>query len=168
MFGLVYVLIAIAMLFIIGPIVTMRPSAKERRQARIRQAASERGVSTTPISLKTNKKLNHLLQRNPHIEKYHWFRYQLVAKEDEPSPSITGEWTQRKDRDGTLVWEAADIKQQEPPLVAELIQLWQAQQNEDFLKLELTPRGAAIVWNERGDVAETEALCDLLKKLMQS
>lgn len=163
---MVYIIIAVAMLFIIGPIITMRPSAKERRQARIRQQALSRGVSITPISLKTNKKFNHWLQRNPHIEKYHWFRYQLVAKEDESGPSVKGEWMQRMNRDGQLVWDPTDIKQHTPALVADVVQGWQAQQAEDFLQLELGPRSVTIVWNERGDLVEAEALCDLLAKLL--
>ncbi|AUM11468.1 hypothetical protein [Ketobacter alkanivorans] len=163
---MVYVIIALAMLFILGPVLMLRPSARERREARIRQRAMADSVLISPISLARDKKFNALKQRNPHIDDFRWFRYQLVATEKETGPSVKGEWLQRKTREGQLVWEPTDTKVQTPPAVQQLIDQWQQQQAEDFLSLELGPRSVSIVWNERGDLAEVEALLKHLKQLL--
>ncbi len=163
---MIYLIIGLAMLFILGPVFMLRPSARERRQARIRQRAMADHVVISPISLTRNQKFNALLQRNPHIDGYSWYRYQLVAPEDQTGPSVKGEWLQRKTREGNLVWECADVKVKTPPAVAQLIGEWQQQQTEDFLALELGPRSASIVWNERGDLPEVEALVEKLQQLL--
>ena len=36
----------------------------------------------------------------------------------------------------------------------------------DFLALELGPRSATLVWNEKGDLAEVEAVCQQLQELL--
>lgn len=163
---MVYLIIAVAMLFILGPVFMLRPSPRERRQARIRQLALAQHVVITPISLKTDRKYNALLQRNPHIENFRWYRYQLVATENQVGPSVKGDWLQRKTRDGKLVWESSDVRLQVPHGVEYLINQWQRDQTEDFLAIELGPRSAAIVWNERGDLPETEHLLENLKSLL--
>jgi hypothetical protein len=164
--SMVYLIIALAMLFILGPVFMLRPSARERRQARIRQQALAQQVVITPISLKTDRKYNALLQRNPHIDDFRWYRYQLVAGENQLGPSVKGDWLQRKTREGHLVWECSDVKMTTPHGVDYLIQQWQQGQAEDFLAIELGPRSAAIVWNERGDLPEVEVLLDNLKSLL--
>lgn len=163
---MVYLIIGLAMLFILGPVFMLRPSARERRLARIRQRALAEHVVISPISLTRDTKFNAQLQRNPHIDGHRWYRYQLVAREDQTGPSVKGEWLQRKTRDGTLVWESSDVTLTAPPAVQALIEQWQQQQTEDFLALELGPRSAAIVWNERGDEAEVTQLLDDLKRLL--
>lgn len=163
---MVYVIIALAILFILGPVLMLRPSARERREARIRQRAMGESVLISPISLIRDKKFNALLQRNPHIDDFRWMRYQMVATEKQTGPSVKGEWLQRKTRDGQLVWEPTDVKQKAPVEVQQLIEQWQQQQAEDFLALELGPRSVSIVWNERGDLPEVEALLEHLKRLL--
>ena len=163
---MIYLFIGLAMLFILGPILMLRPTPRERRQARIRQYALSHKVAVSPISLKRNEKFNRLLQRNPHIENHHWCAYKLVAEEDQTGPSVKGEWLQRKTKEGTLVWEPVDVMQNTPPLVAQLLQQWQDSQTEDFLQLELGPRQVVVVWNERGDIDQVTVLCEQLKRLM--
>ncbi|MEE2731612.1 MAG: hypothetical protein VYA55_12400 [Pseudomonadota bacterium] len=163
---MIYLIIGLAMLFILGPVFMLRPSARERRLARIRQRAMADHVVISPISLNKDKKFNALLQRNPHIDVYRWYRYQLVAREEQTGPSVKGDWLQRKTRDGNLVWETPDVKITAPAAVTQLIDTWQQQQTEDFLALELGPRSASIVWNERGDLAEVEILVENLKQLL--
>ena len=163
---MVYLIIGLAMLFILGPVFMLRPSARERRLARIRQRAMADHVLVSPISLNKDKKFNALLQRNPHIDVYRWFRYQLVAREDQTGPSVKGDWLQRKTRDGNLVWECPDVKIKMPQAVEKIIDGWQQKQTEDFLVLELGPRSVAIVWNEQGDLAEVETLLEHLKQLL--
>ena len=163
---MIYLIIGLAMLFILGPVFMLRPSARDRRLARIRQRAMADHVLVSPISLLKDKKFNAQLQRNPHIDVYRWFRYQLVAREDQTGPSVKADWLQRKNREGQLVWDTADVKITTPPAVAQIIADWQQRQTEDFLALELGPRSAAIVWNEQGDLAEVEALLEHLKQLL--
>lgn len=163
---MVYLIIGLAMLFILGPVFMLRPSARDRRLARIRQRALADGVVISPISLTRDKKFNALLQRNPHVDVYRWFRYQLVATDNQTGPSVKGAWLQRKTREGSLVWESADVKLKTPAEVQALIDEWQQQQTEDFLALELGPRSASMVWNERGDEAEADKLVQSLKRLL--
>ncbi|MAR92268.1 MAG: hypothetical protein SV765_01305 [Pseudomonadota bacterium] len=163
---MVYLIIALAMLFILGPIFMLRPSPRARRKMRMRERALALGLKVAPISLQRDKKFNALLQRNPHIENHQWYRYQRLAEEGEPGPGTHGEWWQRKTRDGNLVWEASDFRLVTPPPVQQLIEQWQQQQTADFLAIELGPRSAAIIWNERGDVAEVETLAEQLQDLL--
>ena len=68
--------------------------------------------------------------------------------------------------ESTTLSESSDVTLTAPPAVQALIEQWQQQQTEDFLALELGPRSAAIVWNERGDEAEVTQLLDDLKRLL--
>ncbi len=163
---MIYLIIGLAMLFILGPIFMLRPSPRDRRLARVRQHAMTQKVVVSPISLRKSEKFQRLLERNPHIDGYQWFRYQVVAEENQTGPSVKGEWVQRKTKDGSLVWEASDVRQQTPAVVAELIEQWQQNQSMEFLQVELGPRNAAIIWNEQGDLPEVEALCQQLHSLM--
>ena len=165
---MMYVLIIFVMLMVIGPILMLRPTDREKRQMRLRECAREHNVTVQPLSLSRNPRYSGLLERNPHLDDHHWYRYQLVAKEGQTGPSAKGEWIQRKTREGELVWEAKDIHQSSPDNVRIVLQQWQAQQTVDFLSLELGPRSVSIVWNERGDRAEAEALCERLLSLLES
>ena len=64
------------------------------------------------------------------------------------------------------MWEAQDIRQTPVPAVDALLARWQAAQSPDFLALELGPRSVTLVWNEKGDVAEVEAVCRQLQELL--
>ena len=163
-----FIIIVLAMLVIIGPILTLRPSPRERRLARIRLLAQQRRVNIRPIFLRRDPEYSLTLERNPHLESFDWTRYQLVAVDNQTGPSVKGKWVQRKTAEGPLVWEAQDIRQQPVPAVDTLIQQWQAEQKPDFLALELGPRSASLVWNEKGDVAEVEAVCQQLETLLAS
>ena len=165
---MVYVLIAFVMLLVIGPVLMLRPTEREKRQMRLRECARSHQVTVQPLFLRRNKQYSGLLERNPHLEEYHWFRYQLVAKEEQTGPAIKGEWVQRKTREGKLIWEPRDIQQPSSDVVDRLLQQWHAQQSVDFLSLELGPRSVTIVWNERGDLAEAEALCTELSALIEA
>lgn len=162
-----YALIVFVVLLIVGPILMLRPTPRERRETRIREQAMKNQVTIQPISLQRNKKFNALLQRNPHIDEHHWYRYQMIAKDDKTGPNTKGEWVQRKAKGGELVWESVDVHQSTPKLVASTLLQWHQQQCVDFLSLELGPRSVSIIWNERGDRSESEALCTLLKSLME-
>lgn len=165
---MIYIIIGVAMLFILGPIFMMRPSPRERRLARIRQYATAQKVSVNPVSLQKDDKFGRLLERNPHINQHQWFRYQLVAEENQSGPSVKGEWFQRKTKEGPLVWESRDVRQQTPAAVQQMLEQWQEHQSVQFLYVQLGPRSVSIVWNERGDLPEVEALCQQLHELMEA
>ena len=95
-----------------------------------------------------------------------WSRYQLVGNENQTGPSIKGTWVQRKTPEGRLVWESQDVRQQSNAVIDAVLARWEQAQQPDFLALELGPRSVSIVWNEKGDSAETEALCLQLEELM--
>ena len=162
----IWIIIAVSMLFIVGPILMLRPSPRERRLARIRQLAQQQRVDIKPIFLRRDPVYAATLERNPHLADHDWARYQLVAEEKQTGPSIKGKWIQRKTPEGQLVWEAQDIRQTPVPAVDALLARWQAAQSPDFLALELGPRSVTLVWNEKGDVAEVEAVCRQLQELL--
>lgn len=161
-----FLIITLAMLFIVAPIMLMRPSERERRLARIRTHAQQQRIKVQPIFLRKDPVFSLTLERNPHLEGFSWSRYQLVADENQTGPSIKGKWVQRKTPEGRLVWEAQDVRQQSCPAIDELLARWEQAQQVDMLALELGPRSASLVWNEKGDVKETEAVCQQLQQLL--
>lgn len=162
----IWIIIAVSMLFIVGPILMLRPSPRERRLARIRQVAQQHRVKIQPLFLRRDPVYAATLERNLHLADHDWARYQLVAEENRTGPSIKGKWVQRKTPQGQLVWEAQDIRQVSVPAVDALLARWQQEQKPDFLALELGPRSASLVWNEKGDLAEVEAVCQQLQELL--
>ena len=159
-------IIGLAMLFIVGPILMLRPSPRERRLARIRLLAQQRRVRVQTLFLRKDAHYSATLERNPHLGDFTWSRYQLVGNENQTGPSIKGTWVQRKTPEGRLVWEAQDVRQQSNAVIDAVLARWEQAQQPDFLALELGPRSVSIVWNEKGDSAETEALCLQLEELM--
>lgn len=162
----IWIIIAVSMLFILGPILMLRPSPRERRLALIRQLAQRQRVNIQPIFLRSDPVFSVTQERNPHLAEYSWARYQLVADENQTGPSIKGKWVQRRTPEGPLVWEAQDIRQQSVPAIDALLARWQQEQKPDFLALELGPRSVALVWNEKGEAAEVEAVCQQLRELL--
>ena len=161
-----FVIIGLAMLCILGPILMLRPSPRERRLARIRLLAQQRKVKVQPIFLRRDPVYRAALERNPHLEDFSWSRYQKVAEENQTGPSIKGKWIQRKTPEGNLVWEPQEVLQKSNTTIDAFLAQWVQQQEPDFLALELGPRSVSIVWSEQGDSAETEALCQQLEQLL--
>jgi len=159
-------IIGLAMLFIVGPVLMLRPSPRERRLARIRLLAQQQRIKVQPLYLRRDPVFSQTLERNPHLPDAGWSRYQLVAAENQTGPSIKGKWIQRRTPEGQLVWEAQDIRQQSCAVIDALLNQWQQAQQPDFLALELGPRSVAIVWNEKGDAPEVEALSQQLQQLL--
>lgn len=162
----IWIIIAVSMLFIVGPILMLRPSPRERRLARIREVAQQHRVKIQPLFLRRDPVYAATLERNLHLADHDWARYQLVAEEKQTGPSVKGKWVQRRTPQGELVWEAQDIRQTPVPAVDALLARWHAAQSPDFLALELGPRSASLVWNEKGDLAEVEAVCRQLQELL--
>ena len=161
-----FLILGLAMLFIVGPVLMLRPSPRERRLARIRLAAQQRRVKVTPIFIRKDAVYGAVLERNPHLDGYSWSRYQLVGEENQTGPSIKGKWIQRKTPQGRLVWEPQDVLQKSVPAIDAVLGQWEQQQQVDFLALELGPRSASIVWNESGEAEAAEALCQQLEQLL--
>lgn len=159
-------IIGLAMLFIVGPVLMLRPSPRERRLARIRLLAQQHRIKVQPLYLRRDPVFSHTLERNPHLPDAGWSRYQLVAAENQTGPSIKGKWIQRRTPEGRLVWEAQDVRQQSCAAIDAVLSQWQQAQQPDFLALELGPRSVAVVWNEKGDAPEVEALSQQLQQLL--
>lgn len=164
----VWVIIAVSMLFIVGPVLMLRPSPRERRLARIRQVAQQQRVEVQPVFLRRDPVFSATLARNPHLESRDWARYRRVATASQTGPAIHGRWIQRKTPEGVLVWEPQDVRQRPVPAVEALLARWQTEQCVDFLAVELGPRNVSLVWSEQGDVAEVEAVCHQLDTLLGS
>lgn len=163
-----YLIIFLAMFLVIGPVIWLRPSKREREQAALRQVAIKDGARIQPISLRRDPVYSGILERNPHIDEHVWYRYQWVAREKEKGPFIKDSWIQRKDKEQGLVWEPRDVHSQESESIKQILEAWRQTQDVRFLALELGPRNVAIVWNEKGSQEELAALGEKVRALMQS
>lgn len=160
-----YLFIILAMVLVIGPIFWIRPSPKERRLAKYRALALQNGVKVEPISLVSDQQYAKVAERNLHVSDYKWVRYRRICKEGEVGPDIRGQWTQRKDREGKLLWEPFPVTLEEPAEVAEYLDRWREAQDYRFLALEFGPRTVSVVWTEEGDENELGELFALLEAL---
>ena len=163
-----YLIIFFAMMLVIGPVLWLRPSKRERDLALMRQQAALSGAKVHPINISRDQVYSGILQRNPHLGNDNWVRYQWIAKEKETGPSIKDAWIQRKDREVGLVWEPREIKTKETPAIEALLQPWRESQDGRFLALELGPRNVAIVWNERAAKEELEPLFEQVRALLNA
>jgi hypothetical protein len=164
----IFLLIGFVMLLILGPVMMLRPSPRERRLARIRQVAQQYRVKVQPLLLRQDTQFSPVLERNPHLADFSWSRFQRIADEGQSGPSLHGKWIQRKIPQGRFVWESADVRQKTNPAIDAVLAQWEQAQQPDFLALELGPRSVSIVWNEKGDSAEAEALCQLIEQLLKA
>jgi len=158
-------IIILAMAMVVGPILWIRPSPKERRIAAFRSIAMGRGVKVEPISLISNTYYKRVSERNLHVADYQWVRYRRIAKKGEVGPSIKGQWTQRKDRSGQLLWEPDPVTLKESEQVTALLSDWRERQDIRFLALELGPRTVSIVWTEQGDEQDVTQIIATLETL---
>lgn len=163
-----FLLIGFALLLVIGPVMALRPSPRERRLARLREVAQQHRVKIQPIGLRQHPQFSATLERNPHLANFSWSGYQLVAEEGQRGPSINGQWIQRRNAEGRYLWESVDVRQKTTPVVDAVLARWEQAQRPDFLSLTLGPRSVTLVWNEQGDTAEAEAVCQLLAELMNA
>ena len=164
----IFLLVGFALLLVIGPIMALRPSPRERRLGRLRAVTQQHRVKVKPLLLRQNPQFSGTLERNPHLANFSWSAYQLVADEGQTGPSIFGQWIQRRTSEGRFVWESVDVLQKTNPAVDAVLARWEQAQQADFLSLELGPRSVTVVWNEKGDADEAEAVCKLLEDMMQA
>ena len=164
---MVYLIIILAMAMVVGPILLIRPSPKERRIAQFRLLAMEAGIKVEPISLTSNEYYQRVSERNLHVADYQWVRYRRISKEGEAGSSIRGQWTQRKDRQGQLLWEPDPVTLKEPESVKVYIDQWRKSQDGRFLAVEFGPRTVSVVWTEEGGVEDVQNLISMLVALGQ-
>ena len=165
---MVYLIIILAMAMVVGPVLLIRPSPKEKRIAKFRALAMERGIKVEPISLASNEYYKRVSERNLHVADYQWVRYRRISKEGEAGAAVRGQWTQRKDRQGLLLWEPDPVTLAEPEAIKAYIDPWRENQDMRFLALEFGPRTVSVVWTEEGSVGDVEALIAMLESLGQS
>ncbi|OUR87929.1 hypothetical protein A9Q81_24790 [Gammaproteobacteria bacterium 42_54_T18] len=166
--SMVYLIIILAMAMVVGPILWVRPSPKERRIAQFRSLAMEAGIKVEPISLISNEYYQRVSERNLHVADYQWVRYRRISKEGEAGSAIRGQWTQRKDRQGQLLWEPDPVTLKEPESIKAYIDQWRKDQDVRFLALEFGPRTVSVVWSEKGSVEDVKKLISMLKGLGES
>ncbi len=160
-----YILIGAALLLILGPILMLRPSPNDKRLEGIRTYAMSEGVMIAPLSV-SNKKYLQQLERNPHLEGYRWFKYELMSDQNSPKSLPKGIWRQRKNREGDYLWEAEQIIQEVPDSLKPILRHWEQDRRAEFLLLEIGNRSAVIVWNEQGDIDTSKEVCGWLKSLV--
>lgn len=165
---MVYLIIILAMAMVVGPILLIRPSPKERRIAQFRSLAMEAGIKVEPISLTSNEYYRRVSERNLHVADYQWVRYRRISKEGEAGSLIRGQWTQRKDRQGQLLWEPDPVTLKEPESIKVYIDQWRKSQDDRFLAVEFGPRTVSVVWTEEGGVEDVQNLISMLVALGQS
>ncbi|MCG8313185.1 MAG: hypothetical protein MI976_08215 [Pseudomonadales bacterium] len=158
-----YLIIFFAMVLVIGPVLWLRPSKRERELAAMRQQAMLTGAKVHPMNIRRDPVYSRILERNPHLGDDTWVRYQWIAKEDEIGPDIKDSWIQRKDKEQGLVWEPRSIKSSENETIEAILNRWRENSDGRFLALELGPRNVAIVWNERADSEELKRMCALAR-----
>lgn len=160
-----YVIIILAMFLVIGPVLWLRPSKRERELAAMRQAAFMDGARIQPVSVRKDPVYSATLARNPHLDDHSWVRYQWTAREQETGPDVRETWVQRKDREQGLVWEPRNVTTAEPEEVAAMLAPWREQQDVRFLALEIGPRSVAVVWTEKTTQDELKALTAKIRQL---
>ena len=165
---MVYLIIILAMAMVVGPVLLIRPSPKEKRIAKFRSLAMERGITVEPVSLTSNEYYKRVSERNLHVADYQWVRYRRISKEGEAGSVVRGQWTQRKDRQGLLLWEPDPVTLKEPGDIQSYVDQWREDQDVRFLALEFGPRTVSVVWTEQGAVEDVEALIAMLESLGQS
>jgi len=162
---MVYLIIILAMAMVIGPIFLVRPTPKERRIAQFRSLAMEAGVKVEPIPLASNEYYRRVSERNLHVADYQWVRYRRISKEGDAGPSIKGQWTQRKDREGQLLWEPDPVTLKEPETIKAYVDIWRENQDVRFLALEFGPRTVSVIWTEEGSAEDVKKLISMLEVL---
>ena len=165
---MVYLIIILAMAMVVGPILLIRPSPKEKRIAKFRALAMEAGIKVEPISLISNEYYQRVSERNLHVADYQWVRYRCISKEGETGSAVRGQWTQRRDRQGLLLWEPDPVTLKEPEVIKAYIDQWRENQDMRFLALEFGPRTVSVVWTEEGGVEDVQKLISMLEALGQS
>ncbi len=165
---MVYLIIILAMAMVVGPVLLIRPSPKEKRIARFRSLVMEAGIKVEPISLMSNEYYQRVSERNLHVADYQWVRYRRISKEGEPGSTVRGQWTQRKDRQGLLLWEPDPVTLTEPEGIKTYIDQWRENQDMRFLAVEFGPRTVSVVWTEEGSVEDVQKLISMLEALGQS
>jgi hypothetical protein len=152
-----FVLIALALLLIIGPILWLQPSPEERRLQALRDHARQLGFRMESLRLDIDPVYGPWQQRNPHLRSLGWMRYRLLP----PDGSVVlaeMAWRQRRDKSGALVWDEFPVGAKPPLALEPLLNDWQARQDERFLALESSALSVAFIWDERGDAALLDEL----------
>ena len=165
---MVYLIIILAMAMVVGPVLLIRPSPKEKRIAQFRSLVMGAGIKVEPISLMSNEYYQRVSERNLHVADYQWVRYRRISKEGEAGSTVRGQWTQRKDRQGLLLWEPDPVTLTEPEVIKAYIDQWRESQDIRFLALEFGPRTVSVVWTEEGSVEDVQKLISMLEALGRS
>lgn len=165
---MMYLLLIAGAALILGPIFWMRPTAYEKRQARMRLKARSLNLHVEVVNLTHDPIYSALALRNPHWPQTGWVRYRLFPANNERGPSHSAAWRQRRDKSGQLMWDEDPIAIEARPATKALLDRWSATQDHRYLALEVGERSVAIVWNEEGDEPEVEQVAGWLKEVLEA
>lgn len=163
---MMYFLLLAMIALILGPILWMRPTPKDKRLSRMRLKARSLHMQVEAVSLTHDPIYSALALRNPHWPMQGWMRYRLFPLNNERGPSHSAAWRQRRDKSGVLMWDEAPIAIQARPAAQGLLDQWSNTQDGRYLALEIGERSVAIVWNEEGDEPDVERIAACLKGIL--
>lgn len=165
---MMYLLLVLGIALILGPILWMRPTEREKRLARMRLKARSLQLHVEMVDLDKDPVYSALALRNPHWPKSGWVRYRMFPVGKAKGPSHSAAWRQRRDKSGVLVWDEDPIAVEGRPATQALLDLWNASQDGRYMALEVGERSVAIVWNEEGDIPEVEQIAKWLGEVLQA
>lgn len=157
-----YLIIAVAIALVVGPVMLMRPSQRQQRQLKLRNCATQQGLRVHMMPLPT---LGAGSQEGPsrpcaayclawppqHADTSGWL---LLKGKLEHEIHFHGVWVWATNQAADDYWHA---------LLRTVLQSLP----DGVLALGNGPQGLSIYWNEVGDEAAVKALADLLKDLQQ-
>lgn len=163
---MIYILLAAVVALVLGPILWMRPTPREKRLARMRLKARSLNLHLETVGFINDKIYAALSARNPHLPQTGWMRYRLFPQPNERGPSVAAAWRQRRDKSSKLMWDEDPIAIEAKPTTQALLDHWSQQQDARYLALEIGERSVAIVWNEEGDEPEVTQIATWLQTIL--
>ena len=151
-----YLLILLAVALVIGPVLWMKPSRGQARQARIRLKARALGLDV---------RLTELPQTHRAAVRREDVRQGVVYRRVVYDPRTVLELNHRLIRDADT-WEAAG--EPLPAALQRVLDQVREQLPADVVAIELGPQGPGIYWREMGDEREVEQIAEQLKVLLQA
>lgn len=148
-----YVIIFLTLALVIGPVLWMKPTQSQARQAKIRQLAKQSGLDVRITELPQAHRA--LVRRDASSQ---GVVYRLPVRD----PRAVVEVQHRMVRD-TDTWEASGDSL--PRLLDEALAQVCIEAPADVVAIEIGPQGPGVFWREKGDVETVAQIVALLNKL---
>ncbi len=172
--AMIYVIIVVAILLVLGPVLWLRPTARERELSQLRQRALQQGLR---VQCPAAKQIPWAA-RNPLVNPHRFARYSLGLDADAVNANRWQEWQgtyyQRADwvpanaGDSTEVqnrqWQWQEARQQSPAAQQLLAELEKAPLA-TVIALECRAQEVAIYWDETGGTTMLNAIGQFMQRL---